>query len=282
LNALKQQLVDVDGATLEILRGGAGQPIVCCQHPHSSNLERFQWYAEETGFIYVVVRGLGNSSPIRETRDLTYLQAAHDLEAVRRTFGIDRWVVQGFSAGSQVALLYALTHPDSLAGLITIAGFASSSHLLTNPHSRCSPMYPDYQSKLDALRWQPFQRSPAALSPPDHYWAQVSPQAWGFFRGDTPLAIMPGDQLPDRLKAAFEEAVLFEVEDRLKEIQVPTLVVAGRQDPIVPVEESIAIHESIPNSSLLVLEHSGHGAEGADEAIFRDKLLRFLSDLTGF
>jgi proline iminopeptidase len=279
MKSLRQQFVDVDGATLEILRGGEGHPIICCQHPHSSNLERFQWYADRTGFIYMVVRGLGNSSPIREKRDLTNLQAAHDLEAVRRKLGIERWVVQGFSAGSQVALLYALTYPDSLAGLISIAGFAKSSRLLANPHSLCSPKYADYQADLEALRKQGFQRSPAVLSSPDHYWAQVNPQAWGFFRGDAPLVIMPGDQLHGRLKAAFEEAVLFDVENRLKEIQAPTLVVGGRNDPIVPVEESIAIHECVPNSSLLVLEHSGHGAEGADEGIFRDTVLGFLLQL---
>lgn len=279
MSSLMQQLVDVDGATLEVFRGGAGHPIVCGQHPHSSNLERFEWYADRTGFIYVVVRGLGNSSPIREARDLTYLQAVHDLEAVRRKLGIEQWVVQGFSAGSQVALLYALTYPDSLSGLISIAGIARSSRLLANPRSLCSPAYPDYKPDLEALHDQPFQHSPAVVSSPDHYWAQVNPQAWGFFRGDIPLAIMPGDQLHDRLKAAFEEAVLFDVEDQLQEIQVPTLVVGGRNDPIVPVEESIAVHECIPNSSLLVLEHSGHGAEGTDEAIFREAVLRFLSQL---
>jgi proline iminopeptidase len=280
LSSLIQQLVDVDGAQLEVFRGGTGHPIICCQHPHSSNLERFQWYADETQFIYVVVRGLGNSSPIRERRDLTYLQAAHDLEAVRRALGIERWVVQGFSAGSQVALLYALTYPDSLTGLISVAGFARSSRLLTNPRSLCSPMHPEYQSALEALRGQPFQRSPAVLSSPDHYWVPLGPEAWGFFRGDAPVAIMPGSQLHDRLKAAFEEAVLFEVADQLKEIQVPTLVVGGRHDPIVPVEEIIAVHESIPNSSLLVLEHSGHGAGGADVPIFNNAVLNFLSQLT--
>ena len=91
---------------------------------------------------------------------------------------------------------------------------------------------------------------------------------------------MPGSELHDRLKAAFEEAALFDVEDRLKEIQVPTLIVGGRNDQIVPLEENIAIHETIPGARLLVLEHSGHGAEGADEAIFRETVLRFLSELS--
>lgn len=279
MNSPAQHFVDVNGATLETFRGGTGYPSICCQHPHSSNLERFQWYADRTDFIYVVVRGLGNSSPIRETQDLTYMQAVHDLEAVRRKLGIERWVVQGFSAGSQVALLYALTYPDALAGLISIAGIAKNSSLFSNPRSLCSPNYPDYQADLEKLRGKQFQHTPTALSFPDHYWAAVNSQAWGFFRGDIPLAIMPGDQLHDRLKAAFEEATLFDVEERLKKVQVPTLVVGGRNDPVVPLEESIAVHECIPNSSLLVLENSGHGAEGEDEEIFRGRVLRFLSEL---
>jgi pimeloyl-ACP methyl ester carboxylesterase len=152
-----------------------------------------------------------------------------------------------------------------------------ASTLLSNPHSLCSPKYLDYQADLEALHQQRFERSPAVLSSPDHCWAPVNPQAWAFFRGDIPLAMMPGDQLSDRLKAAFEEvALFFDVEDRLKEIQAPTLVVGGRHDPIVPVEESIAVHESIPNSSLLVLEHSGHGA---DVEVFHTAALRFLSQL---
>jgi pimeloyl-ACP methyl ester carboxylesterase len=90
---------------------------------------------------------------------------------------------------------------------------------------------------------------------------------------------LPGDRFHDRIKAAFEEATLFDVEDRLQEIRAPTLVIGGCNDPIVPLEESMAFHKGIPDSSMLVLEHSGHGAEGADEAIFRDTVLRFLSQL---
>ena len=279
MQSLTEQLLDVNGTTLEVYRGGAGHPAICCQHPHSSNLERFKWYAAKTDFIYVVVRGLGNSSPIRETGDLTNIQAAHDLEAVRRKLGIKRWVVQGFSAGSQVALCYALTYPDSLAGLISIASFAKNSSLLGNPKSLCSPSYPAYQDDLEALRGKNFEHLPTALSYPGYYWAAVNPNAWGLFKGETPIAIMPGSQLRDRLKAVFEEVTFFNLEDRLKEIKVPTLVVGGRNDPIVPLEESMPIHQRIPNSRMLVLEHSGHGAEGADEAIFRESVMRFLSEV---
>jgi proline iminopeptidase len=181
VNSLKQELIDVEGATLEIYRGSDKYPIICCQHPHTSNLERFRWYADKTGFIYVVVRGLGNSSPIRGANDLTYLQAVHDLEAIRRKLAIEHWVMQGFSAGSQVALLYALTYPDSLDGLITIAGFAKGSHLCANPNSLCSPRYPDYQADLEALRHQRLQRLPTALPFPDYYWTRLTHMPGGSF-----------------------------------------------------------------------------------------------------
>jgi len=39
----------------------------------------------------------------------------------------------------------------------------------------------------------------------------------------------------------------------------------------------IGIHANIPNSRLHLLENSGHGAEGADESIFRETVLHFLS-----
>lgn len=280
MNSLEQQYINLNGVTLEVLRGGSGHPIICFQHPHSSTLDRFHWYADITDFIYVVMRGLGNSSPIHETRDLTSKQAVHDLEAVKHKFGIKRWAMQGYSSGSQIALLYALTYPDSLAGLIIIAGFAKSSSLVGNPRSLCSPKYPGYETYLEALHEQKSQRTPSALSSPDHYWVKINPQAWGFFRDEIPIAILPVSQLSSRVKAVFEESLLFDVEDQLEKIQVPTLVVGGRHDKIIPIEESITIHEGIPKSRLLVLENSGHDVESADEEIFRDTVIHFLASLS--
>jgi hypothetical protein len=41
----------------------------------------------------------------------------------------------------------------------------------------------------------------------------------------------------------------------------------------------IAIHENITNSRLLLLENSGRGVEGEDEAIFLEAVFHFLSGL---
>lgn len=49
-------------------------------------------------------------------------QAVADLEAVRLQLGIERWVVMGHSWGSDLAVRYALDHPDAVAAVVGIAG----------------------------------------------------------------------------------------------------------------------------------------------------------------
>lgn len=45
-----------------------------------------------------------------------------DAEAVREAYGIDRWIVAGHSHGPNLALAYAMLHPQRALGMIGIAG----------------------------------------------------------------------------------------------------------------------------------------------------------------
>ena len=49
-------------------------------------------------------------------------QAVDDLEFVRASLGVDRWVVLGHSWGSDLAVRYALDHPKSVAKVVGVAG----------------------------------------------------------------------------------------------------------------------------------------------------------------
>jgi proline iminopeptidase len=59
------------------------------------------------------------------------------------------------------------------------------------------------------------------------------------------------------------------VMDRLGEIQVPTLVLAGRDDFQFPPEHQAALAAGIPNAHLEIIERAGHNAptERPDEVI---------------
>ena len=62
---------------------------------------------------------------------------------------------------------------------------------------------------------------------------------------------------------------------RLSEIMVPTLVVWGAKDPIVPYKHAYAAAELIPDCQVKVFEDSGH-------SVYRDNIQEFSRLLTGF
>ena len=63
--------------------------------------------------------------------------------------------------------------------------------------------------------------------------------------------------------------------NRLSEIMMPTLVVWGARDPIVPVRQAYAAAELIPDCQLKIFEGRGHD-------VHRDEIDEFSSVLTGF
>jgi len=62
-------------------------------------------------------RGCGNSTPKGELEDNNLQATISDIEQLRESLGIKRWVASGGSWGSTVAIAYAETHPESCIGL---------------------------------------------------------------------------------------------------------------------------------------------------------------------
>ncbi|MEU4312004.1 alpha/beta hydrolase [Nocardia sp. NPDC024068] len=98
-----------DGPDVVVLSGGPG-----CVHYLADEILAPRgmraWYPDPRG----VARSEGGP------HDLA--RAVADLESVRAAAGIRRWTVLGHSWGSDLAVRYALDHPDSVASVIGIAG----------------------------------------------------------------------------------------------------------------------------------------------------------------
>ena len=69
--------------------------------------------------------------------------------------------------------------------------------------------------------------------------------------------VRPGLQAP-----GFSDALAsiwgYDTRERLQEIEIPTMVVWGLNDQIVPVEAALAYHRLIPRSRLEIFERTGH------------------------
>lgn len=68
----------------------------------------------------------------------------------------------------------------------------------------------------------------------------------------------------------------FDVRDRLHQIKAPTLIMAGRHDPICPTEDSEEIHRGISGSELAIFESSGHNPFTDEPVAFKETVGRFL------
>jgi 3-oxoadipate enol-lactonase len=64
--------------------------------------------------------------------------------------------------------------------------------------------------------------------------------------------------------------------DRLSEIQLPTLILVGEEDPGTPVAASEAMHQQIPNSQLKVLPSAAHLSNIEQAEAFNHALVEFL------
>ena len=68
--------------------------------------------------VLIDQRGCGQSRPYAETRENTTWDLVADLEKLRESLGIERWLVFGGSWGSTLSLAYAQSHPERVLGLI--------------------------------------------------------------------------------------------------------------------------------------------------------------------
>jgi pimeloyl-ACP methyl ester carboxylesterase len=85
--------------------------------------------------------------------------------------------------------------------------------------------------------------------------------------------------LPPKVYARQVEAATSHfTEDRLKQIQAPTLIVAGEDDLLTPTRFARTLHESIPGARLAVIQDTGHGLIWSCAEEFNALLLSFLKE----
>ncbi len=89
--------------------------------------------------------------------------------------------------------------------------------------------------------------------------------------------IEPGLNSP-ALAEVLRTANGYDTRDRLSEIEIPTLIVGGLNDRIVPVEAAFSYHRRIAGSRLEIFERTGHMPQLERPARFNALLDEFLSE----
>ena len=127
-----QQMLDVgDGHRIYVEQSGNpnGLPVVVLHGgPGGGCSPMMRRYFDPAVYRIVLFdqRGCGRSRPHASVENNTTWHLVADIEYIRTTFGIDRWVVFGGSWGATLALVYAQAHPEEVAQLVLRGVFLST------------------------------------------------------------------------------------------------------------------------------------------------------------
>ncbi len=119
---MDEKYIDSRGTRIWTASQGSGIPLLLCNGGPGC-CDYLQPVAEMLEDIAYVIRfeqrGCGRSN-LSGPYDVETCIA--DMEAIRKSYGVDRWVVGGHSWGANLAIAYSVTHANKVMGIIGISG----------------------------------------------------------------------------------------------------------------------------------------------------------------
>ena len=252
LPAGHSQLVSTDdGAALAVTIAGAG-PTVILAHGWTCRREFWALVADRllsTGHRVVLYDQRGHGSSTGGSAGFTVARLGDDLRAVLDAVDARDAVVVGHSMGGMAVLAYAVDAPDAFA-----ARFAALVLVSTRAHGLGTGRVERWAPRVLGSRWfEWLMRSP--LGP------RIVQGTFGAASGrDRHRAVrdlfVTTDAGPRR--ACVEAMQRFDLRSGLAGIDVPTVVVTGALDTLVPTALSDELAAAIPRARLVRLPGLGH------------------------
>jgi len=210
---------------------------------------------------------------------MTWDNLTADAEALRQALGFDKWAVLGHSFGGMVALEYALRYPQSLSHLLLLDTCGDTRWVQQKAPEILAKRGYSPSKVRTARRFYNGQISPGEIT------SATMKLARAYYHRLGPIQLARDFVLGLRVKSR-PEALIFgysqlftgwTVMDRLSEIQVPTLVMAGRDDFQFPPEHQAALAAGMTNARLEIIERAGHNAPSERPAEVMAAVREFIS-----
>lgn len=166
-------------------------------------------------------------------------------------FGVDSFNLSGISYGGEVALQYALAYPKRVKRLI-----------LANAAARTSSWLRTVGDGWNAVAEGGNGRSYYLTAIPVIYSTRFfeERQEWMNKREETLVEYFSNKEVLQRMIRLTDSSRDFNVEDRLGEINCPTLIISSSEDALVPITEQEILYKGIKNSSHVTINGSGHAS----------------------
>ena len=235
--------------------GPRNAPVIVLLHGSNADLHTWQQWADILSEDYRVIRfdqrGHGLTGPAPDD-DYSVEAFGADIDAVTEKLGIDTFTLAGNSMGGGIAMAYAMEKPWRLDALVlvdasgapvrregggniafTLAGWPIVGDLMSQllPRSLVEKSLSQSVSNQDVVTDEAI----------DRYWE---------------LARYPGNRSATRKRFSTPRTA-FSAKD-VAQVRVPTLVMWGKQDSLIPFEAGEWYAKHLPNATLVAYEGIGH------------------------
>lgn len=242
--------LESNGVQLYYEEHGHGEPLLLIMG-FTVSVVGWHWnipgFADSFRTIVFDNRGVGRS----DKPDVAYSMSmfADDTVGVLDQLGIEQAHVFGISMGGMIAQEFVLRYPDRVRSLVLGCTNCGGKKAVLSSD-------PEVLGLLNNIA--DFDVEQAALA-----MTKVAVTPWFMEKHmDTLLELnrMSGEH-PTPKHGMVNQMAAIQGHDtyaRLSEIQAPTLVITGRQDGLVPPENSLTLAEHIPNADLVMLSNASH------------------------
>jgi proline iminopeptidase len=257
-----------EGFTLHYRTVGSGVPFLLLGGGPGTEVAYLAGIAQELSSSYKCIlleqRGTGRSQLPNPTPDqMTVKLFVEDIEALRASLNLDRFMILGHSWGGMLAMAYAVAHPDRVDSLILVDSggmdLSFGANFRDNVSARASMGERQELEKADAA----IERASDAktLNAARISYSRLRTPFYFYDRklADKILALLPGDSNQQRVFLLMQNDLAnhYDVRSGMKSLSRPVLIIQGRQDPM-PETVAIEIHETVTNSQLVFIDQCGH------------------------
>ena len=232
---------------------GEGKPLVLIS---GLGYSMWQWHkmvpflAEHFQVVIFDNRGVGQSD--KPAGPYTAQMLAADTVGLLDALGIEKAIIMGHSMGGFIAQALALDFPQRVDKLILCStNFGGPHHI---------PVTAEAMKVLTDVSSDPLTRFRNGLivsTAPG--WAEKNPeiiQTWIEWRVANPIEPAPYQAQLTIGLGLLSEAVAFE--NKLHRLNVPTLILFGEHDKVVPPENASLLAKQIASSNVVTFPDAGH------------------------
>ena len=275
----EKRQIDVSGLNIRYLAGGNDDPPLVLLHGVGDSAVDWSWVIPALGTKHRVIAvdfpGSGDSAKPKREYSLEFL--TEFLADFLNALEIQRAVLVGNSLGGLIALRYAASNPERVAALVLVDSMGFSQ--LVNPilSNLTLPFYGEL-----AIAW-----SKTPLGAKQRAWSRAAllfanplqvPNAW--LTEQERLGLVPGfleanlSILRSQISVLGQKQIVL---DYLPKVEMPTLVVWGINDLVLPNHQAQDAVSRLKQGHLALIPNCGHLPQVERPELFTNALNQFLA-----